>query len=119
MANPVGRPPTWSDAAVVGKIIDQYFKNQTKPTMAGLAEALDISRQTLYTYETKDEFVDTIKKARQRIEQIYEELLIYGNAPTGVIFALKNNGWKDRTDVTTNDKDMPSPIYGGKSTNTT
>lgn len=116
MSNPVGRPLTWTDVEVVEKIIDQYFKNQNKPTMSGLAEALDISRATLYNYAERDEFLDTIRKARRRIELIYEELLIYGNAPTGVIFALKNGGWKDRTDLTTNDKDLPTPIYNGKST---
>lgn len=110
-----GRPQSWTDVAVVEKIIDQYFKNQTKPTMSGLAEALDISRATLYNYEHKDEFLDTIKKARQRIELIYEEMLLYSNAPTGVIFALKNTGWKDRTDVTTNDRDIPQPLLGGLS----
>lgn len=113
---PEGRPPTWTNPEVLAKLIDQYCKNQTKPTMAGLAEALDVSRATLYNYETKDEFLDTIKKARQRIELIYEDLLLYGGQPTGVIFALKNTGWKDRTDMTTNDKDIPTPIYGGKST---
>lgn len=101
-----GRPQSWTDVKVVEKIIDQYFKNQTKPTMSGLAEALDISRSTLYNYAEKDEFLDTIKKARQRIELIYEEMLLYNNAPTGVIFALKNTGWKDRTDVTSDDKPL-------------
>lgn len=113
---PVGRPQTWTDPVVVQKVIDQYFSNQKQPTMAGLAEALDISRSTLYNYAEKDEFLDTIRKARQKIELLYENLLIYGGAPTGVIFALKNTGWKDRTDVTTNDKDIPTPIYGSKST---
>lgn len=112
--NPVGRPATWTNPEVLAKLIDQYFKNQTKPTMAGLAEALDISRSSLYNYETKDEFLDTIKKARQRIELIYEDLLIYGGQPTGVIFALKNTGWKDRSDITTDDKEIPAPIYGGR-----
>lgn len=111
---PVGRPATWTNPEVLAKLIDQYFKNQTKPTMAGLAEALDISRSSLYNYETKDEFLDTIKKARQRIELIYEDLLIYGGQPTGVIFALKNTGWKDRSDITTDDKEIPAPIYGGR-----
>lgn len=111
---PEGRPPTWTTPEVLAKLIDQYFKNQIKPTMAGLAEALDVSRATLYNYEFKDGFLDTIKKARQRIELIYEELLIYSDKPTGVIFALKNTGWKDRTDMTTNDKDIAQPLLAGK-----
>ena len=113
---PEGRPPTWTNKEVVQKIIEEYFKHEKQPTMSGLAAALDMSRQNLYNYAIKDEFFDTIKKARERIEEIYENLLIYSERPTGVIFALKNTGWKDRTDMTTNDKDIPSPIYNGKST---
>lgn len=114
-----GRPLTWTDLETLKKIIDQYFANQKHPTMSGLAEALDISRSTLYNYAERDEFLDTIKKARQKIELIYEELLIYREStPTGVIFALKNLGWKDvqAIDHTTLGEKLPTPIYGGKST---
>jgi hypothetical protein len=113
--NPVGRPAIWTDPKVLEKFISQYFENQKRPTLAGLAVALDIDRQTLYNYAKKDEFFDIIKKARDKVEAIYEEKLVYETNQTGVIFSLKNMGWKDRSDITTNDKDIPSPIYGGKS----
>ena len=111
-----GRPAIWTSPEVLEKLIEQYFENQKRPTLAGLAYALDISRSTLYAYGEKDKFSDIIKKARQKVEMLYEDILTYGDRPTGVIFALKNMGWKDRTDVTTNDRDIPSPIYGGAST---
>jgi len=51
----------------------------------------------MYEYENEGEFSDTIKKARLRIENEYEKQLSWGNA-TGAIFALKNFGWKDKTE---------------------
>ncbi len=112
----VGHPPIWTDVKVVEQIIKQYFEHEKEPTMSGLARALGMSRSSLYNYSQKDEFLDTIKEARIHIEEIYEKHLMYTSQPTGVIFALKNLGWKDRTDMTSGDKPLPSPIYGGEST---
>ena len=111
-----GRPSLWVNPEVVKKMVDEYFENEKEPTLAGLAYSLGISRASLYNYAQKDEFIDIIKDARARVMKLYEKRLIYSTTPTGVIFALKNMGWKDRTDMTTNDKDIPAPIYGGKST---
>lgn len=97
--NKGGRPPIWTSAKVLQKLIDNYFESEKRPTLAGLAYALDISRATLYNYEKKSKFLDTIKKARRRIEKIYEEYLIHHERPTGVIFALKNMGWADKTET--------------------
>ena len=97
--HPGGRPPTWTDPKVVEKLIEEYFKREQMPTFAGLACALDISRATLYNYEEKDEFLDTIKKARRRMEEIYEQHLMYSDKPSGVIFALKNTGWADKQNI--------------------
>lgn len=69
------------------------------PTMSGLALYLDVSRQTLVNYSNKDEYFDTIRKARSRIENHIEKKL-YGNNVTGLIFNLKNNfDWKDKSEV--------------------
>ena len=38
------------------------------------------------------------QKARQLIEQSYEKLLIDGGG-AGIIFALKNLGWKDKQEI--------------------
>ncbi len=112
-----GRPPVWTSPEVIQKLINNYFENEKHPTLAGLAYNLDISRATLYNYEHKDEFLDIIKKARDRVLQHYENLLLYSDRPTGVIFALKNMGWADRiesnTDITSGGK--PIPIMGGSS----
>ena len=52
------------------------------------------NRKSFYTYEAKDAYSHTIKRARTFIEMTYEEQLSNGNV-TGAIFALKNFGWKD------------------------
>lgn len=65
------------------------------PTISGLCLYCGFeSRQSFYAYEGKSEFSYTIKRARLRIEQEYEEQL-QTSAPTGAIFALKNFDWKD------------------------
>lgn len=92
---------------------------QVPYTMAGLADALDLSRQALMEYDDRDGFGDTIKKARRKVEIYVEQLMLKSNGVVaGVIFNAKNNfGWRDRseTDITTNGKDLPTPILGGAS----
>lgn len=100
--NLVGRPLLFKDPEQLKKRVDEYFVENTKWTLAGLAEYLDIDRQTLYNYKERNEYFDILKKATEKVEARYEERLVYENSPTGVIFALKNMGWKDQsqTDIT-------------------
>lgn len=105
----VGRPNKWKDVATLQTEIDSYFSDTPKDewTITGLALALDTYRQTLLNYEHKDEFVDTVKKAKQMIENSYEiDLKKHGRS--GTIFALKNFDWKDKqeTDITTNGESL-------------
>lgn len=79
--------------------IDDYFANAKTPTISGLAYHLGFeSRQSFYDYEEKELFSYTIKRARLRMEVKYEEGL-HANSCTGAIFALKNFGWKDKSEV--------------------
>ena len=117
-----GSPPRYKTKEDMQEKIDEYFtaceghvlmgadgqplydKNgrpiitgQKPPTITGLALALDTTRDVLMDYEGKDGFSNTIKKAKLRIENAYEKRLIArGNG--GDIFALKQFGWKDRTE---------------------
>jgi len=97
--NKVGRPLAYQSADELRISIDDYFDLDSKPTLAGLAYHLGISRSTLYLYDDKEQFSDIIKRARERIERVYETRLIYENNPTGVIFALKNMSWKDKVET--------------------
>jgi hypothetical protein len=60
---------------------------------------LGLSRQGLLNYQNRDGFVDTLKRARLRVENALEQRL-YGNSPAGAIFNLKNNfGWRDKQEL--------------------
>ena len=84
---------TNDELLIVGSIPDIH------PTVTGLALALDLTRQGLINYEGKPEFVDTVKRAKTRVEAYIEQRLYYQNT-TGSIFNLKNNfGWKDKQEV--------------------
>jgi len=101
------------------KKVDEYFKSGLKKktiiTKSGLPVTVEIptitwlclflwfeDRHSFNSYEKYPEFTSTIKQARSRIESHYEELAQEGN--TGAIFALKNFGWKDKTEVETTEK---------------
>jgi hypothetical protein len=92
-----GRPLKFKSAEELQKKIDDYFKITPfeELTITGLALHLDTYRETLCNYEKRDEFLDTIKKAKQRIENAYEKRLIKRGG-SGDIFALKNFGWRDK-----------------------
>ena len=111
-----GRPPLFTSADEMQKVIDEYFNNPpTKDimlangggiypfpclTITGLCLHLGFcDRSAFYKYEEKEEFRHTIKKARLRIENDYEMGLKLGGNPSGNIFALKNFGWKDKQEV--------------------
>lgn len=105
--NKNGRPLKYNKVEEIKKDIDKYFKEcdkKMKPyTVSGLAYALDMSRQSLLNYENKDEFFDTIKKAKDKIEAQLEENALLGRYnPTFTIFNLKNNyGWQDKQEIDT------------------
>jgi len=80
---------------------------------------LDCSRKTLLHYETKDEFLPSIQRARERIENFGESALYDKNVPTkGVIFSLTNNGdgWAEKTEQKIEiPKDGAAGMVGGSS----
>ena len=118
--NKIGRPPKYRSAIEIQRKIDEYFNGgcptkdvivgkapNTKVvkmpvyTITGLALYLGFcERNALYEYEKKPEFTTIIKKARTMIESVYESLLQSSNV-VGAIFALKNMGWRDKTEVDT------------------
>lgn len=101
----VGRPRAFENVEEVEEKIKAYFnycEESEKPyTMSGLAYYLGVSRQTLVNYSYKDEYFDTIKKARDKVQMQLEENALSNKAnPTFTIFNLKNNfNWKDNVEV--------------------
>lgn len=116
---PAGRPPLYDNPDDLQKKVDEYFeyvkgekgmkvegqeveewRREPEPlTISGLCLYIGFeSRQSFYDYEEKEEFAYTIKTARLRIENGYEKRLA-GQNVAGAIFALKNLGWADRTEM--------------------
>ena len=78
-------------------MIDVWIK---KPTVAGLADKWDISRNTLAEWcLRKDDRGKVARWAKRQIEVCLEEGL-YGKATSGIEFNLKNNfGYKDSMEL--------------------
>lgn len=118
-SNKVGRPLKFKTVEELQEKIDAYFrqceehevevivkgvklhvKHPLPKTITGLALALDTTRETLLDYENKDEFSDTIIKAKLACQHDVEVGSLTGDlsAPAS-IFNLKNNyNWHDKTE---------------------
>lgn len=71
-------------------------------TISGLAYYLGTNRQTLLNYAARDQYFDTIRAAKAKIEAYVEESLWKPKIASGVMFNLKNNfGWEDRSSIET------------------
>lgn len=117
--NKGGRPLKFESAEVLQQKIDEYFdwcdsrvtKVPTKAgvievpdprpyTMSGLAYYLGTNRETIRNYSNREEFFDTISRAREKVEQFVEESLWKPKITSGVTFNLKNNfGWRDEKNI--------------------
>lgn len=103
----MGRLKKYEKVEDMEKDIQKYFAKQDVEglpyTVSGLALALGMTRETLLRYEENDIFSDTIKRAKQKIEEYVETRLFVSGIATGVIFNLKNNfGWKDKQEIEQN-----------------
>lgn len=109
-----GRPLKFATPELLQEKIDAYFASCSdesgkllKPyTITGLALALDTTRETLCDYQEKDDFSDTVIRAKLRCENFAEEQIFVSRNPNGAIFALKNYGWKDSHDFTSAGKSV-------------
>lgn len=99
-----------NDAEAVRERITQYFqiciKNDMKANIAGVANALGVSRQYLWEIAngktTKDRAVlDTIKKVYSLLNQQMEDFMQNGKInPVAAIFLMKNNyNYKDEQEI--------------------
>lgn len=128
MAAPIdpngGRPLTFKTPEELQAVIDEYFNwcdNRTKNvyikeagdnvpisfpapyTMSGLARRLGITRQTLVNYGNKELFFDTVRDARDRVQEDVETRLMETSNQSGAQFSLKNNfNWKEKTEIDVN-----------------
>lgn len=93
-----GRPRIYTDVAELEAEVEKYLAEAIKPTVTGLALFLGFAdKTTLYEYRDRPELSYPIKRALTTIERYHEEGLTENNV-AGRIFALKNMGWKDKTE---------------------
>ena len=100
----VGRPLKFQSVSELQKKIDSYFEDRDatgKPyTITGLALWLDqTSREVIMNYQNKDEYADTILRAKLRCQEFAESQIYTAKSAQGPIFALKNYGWSDARQV--------------------
>lgn len=111
-----GRPPVYEYPEKMLEKIIEYFEENDKEdlTVTGLALYLGFSsRQSLFAYGKKKEFSYIISRAKLMVESKYESNLSGSNA-TGSIFALKNMGWKDKSESEISGKLTQNIINLGK-----
>lgn len=128
---PAGRPKKYKNKNEVQELINKYFDSCYKPitvikdgdvitlrdnegnilkeqyrpfTITGLADALDMTRETLLQYGKDEEFSDTIMRAKRKCEVYAEERLYDRDGNKGAIFSLSNNfsNWKEKQDIEAN-----------------
>jgi hypothetical protein len=126
VGNHGGRPPKYKTPEEMQQIIDQYFADcevkaltdkegnpvydkygqpvtiSKPPTITGLALALGFnSRLALLNYEDKEEFVNTVMRAKAKVEEYAETRLFDKDGANGAKFSLANNfkSWKEKQEV--------------------
>ena len=103
MAHPGGRPRIIKSPEQMDELVDAYVAEceaKEKPLLlTGMILHLGLnSRAALDEYEKRPEFFNSVKRAKLFIEMQYEGGLQQSNV-AGSIFALKNFGWKDKTET--------------------
>lgn len=95
-----GRPRHYDTPEQLAEAMAAVFEDKDFDfTIMGLVIGLGfVSRQSFYDYEKEPAFSYVIKRGRALVEKAYEKKLSQKEV-TGAIFALKNMGWKDRTEV--------------------
>jgi hypothetical protein len=101
--HPGGRPPIYTRSEDLEAKIEEYKHNckltDETPTLTGMILHIGFnSKDTFYEYGKKEEFSESIKKARLWIESLYERDL-REKGHSGTIFGLKNMGWKDKIET--------------------
>lgn len=101
----LGRPPKFENPEQFHRLFIKWKKTFTAesdeiPDVEGLCIYLDTSRQTLFEYEAKPDFTDTIKRAKDWIIYKKKQLAMKGKIPPAIyIFDAKNNaGYVDKTE---------------------
>jgi len=118
-----GRPTKYDPSFVdeADKYLETTGKEQMHlPKIESFAIWLDVSVDALEDWrKLYPEFSGSLDKIMKRqAEQLIDDGIYGGKEVNSTIVKLllqNNHGMKERSDTTTNDKDIPTPIYNGKS----
>lgn len=121
----VGRPTKYRPEMV--QELDKYLQTTGKeqmslPTIQGFALWLQVDDETLTEWaKIHDDFSATLRRLKHlQAKQLIDDGIYGGKEVNATIIKLmlqNNHGMKERTDTTTNDKDLPTPILGGLTNN--
>ena len=97
-----GRPRKYDSPEAFDQAVDKYIteckKSKEPVTWTGMALSMGFAaRVSIDEYSKYDGFSYSVKRAKAIVEREYEKRLA-SNSPTGAIFALKNMGWKDKSE---------------------
>lgn len=114
--HPGGRPRKFETVEDLWTRAEAYIKDRQDKleplTVTGLALALGTTRETLMDYEDgrydgengqEPQFSYAVKMVKAYVKDYAESQLYKLRNPGGAIFALKNFGWSDKTEVQTSD----------------
>ena len=87
------------------------------PTIEGLASYLSIHKDTIYEWcKVHSKFSDLIEELRNdQADRLINSGLSGDYNPTIAKVLLTKHGYREGLDQTTNDKELPTPIYNGQS----
>lgn len=121
MSQAGGRPTKYNPQFI--EEVDKYLKTTGKsfrhlPKIESFAIWLGINKDTLYEWAKKyPKFSDALERImRKQAEQLIDDGIYGGKDINATIIKLllqNNHGMKERMDQTTNNKDLPTPIYSG------
>ena len=94
-------PKTGEERLMLDKRGQPIIVEMRPPTVTGLALALGLSgRQSLLNYSEREEFLDTITRAKAKVEEYAEMRLFDKDGANGAKFSLANNfGWSEKQEI--------------------
>lgn len=120
----VGRPSDYREDYI--EVVDMYLEDrkdyydtETKkfkvriPTIEGFAQFIGVNKTTLYEWEKKHpEFSNALDKIRTEQQQRLIDNGLSGdyNPTIAKLVLSANHGMREKSDVTTNDKELPTPL---------
>lgn len=100
----VGRPPKFTNVNELDELTQAWWDSLEDDDIAdveGWAVALDTTRKTLFEYEKKEEFCNTIKLWKEKIFAKKKQLALKGklNAAIFIFDAINNTEYRNQSAV--------------------